>query len=121
MISIVGIVVVFGAVIGGFLMEKGQLAVLIQPAEVVTIVGAALGTLLVANPVHVLKGLIGSLVGVLSGSPYNKQRYLDTLKMMFDLSPKPAKKVLWRLSLTSKVRTRAPFFPNIPSFSKTTM
>ena len=46
MISIVGILVVFGAVIGGFLMEKGQLGVLIQPAELVTIGGAAVGTLL---------------------------------------------------------------------------
>ena len=56
MISIVGILVVFGAVIGGFMMEKGQLGVLIQPAELVTIGGAALGTLLAANPIHILKG-----------------------------------------------------------------
>jgi len=44
--AIIGIVLVFSAVIGGFLMEKGHLAVLVQPAEVLIIAGAALGTLL---------------------------------------------------------------------------
>ena len=37
MFSIIGIVVVFGAVLGGFLMEKGPMAVLMQPAEMVII------------------------------------------------------------------------------------
>ena len=37
MFAIIGIVVVFGAVIGGFLMEKGHMAVLLQPAELLII------------------------------------------------------------------------------------
>jgi hypothetical protein len=49
MFAIIGIVVVFGAVIAGFLTEKGHLLVLMQPAELVTIGGAALGTMLIAN------------------------------------------------------------------------
>ena len=47
---IIGILVVMGAVIGGYLMEHGNLEVLIQPAELVIIGGAALGTVLIANP-----------------------------------------------------------------------
>ena len=35
MFAIIGVVVVFGAIIGGYLMEHGKLAVLIQPAELV--------------------------------------------------------------------------------------
>ena len=50
MFAIIGIVVVFGCVLAGYLMEHGNLKVLIQPAELVIIGGAALGTLLVANP-----------------------------------------------------------------------
>ena len=53
MLPIIGIVVVFGAVIAGFLMEKGHLLVLFQPSELVTIAGAAIGTLLIANPMHI--------------------------------------------------------------------
>ena len=75
MFAIVGIIMVFGCVIGGFLMEKGKLPVLIQPAELVTIGGAAIGTVLAANPMHVLKKMISGLLGILKGTPYGKQRY----------------------------------------------
>ena len=74
MFAIVGLVVVFGAVLGGFLMEHGPIPVLIQPAEFVTIIGAALGTLLVANPLHIIKAMIGAALGVLMGSGFGKQR-----------------------------------------------
>ena len=50
MFAIIGIVIVIGAVIGGYLMEHGVLAVLVQPAELLIIGGAALGTLFIANP-----------------------------------------------------------------------
>jgi hypothetical protein len=33
MIAVFGILVIFGAVLGGFLMEKGHAEVLLQPAE----------------------------------------------------------------------------------------
>ena len=83
MLAIIGILVVFGAVIGGFLMEKGHIGVLLQPAELLIIMGAGAGTMLVSNPPHILKGILGGLKGVLSSSKFTKQRYLDLLKMMF--------------------------------------
>ena len=63
MFAIIGIVVVFGAVMGGYLMEHGNLKVLIQPAELVIIGGAAVGTVLIANPMHILKQIAGGIVG----------------------------------------------------------
>ena len=118
MISIVGIVIVFGAVIGGFLMEKGQLAVLIQPAELVTIGGAALGTLIVANPMHVLKGLAAGMMGIISGSQYTKQRYLETLKMMFDLFSKARKDGLVAIEADVEGADKSPIFTQYPKFMK---
>ena len=85
MSSIGGILLVFVCVIAGFLMEKGQISVLLQPAELLIIGGAAIGTVVTANPVHVLKKILTGLVNVVKGSPFKKKRYLDTLKMMFDL------------------------------------
>jgi len=41
MFAIIGILVVFGAVLGGYLMEHGSVAVLLQPAELLIIGGAA--------------------------------------------------------------------------------
>jgi chemotaxis protein MotA len=84
MFSIIGILVVFGAVVGGYLMEKGNLMVLVQPAELVIIGGAAVGTVLIANPLHILKKIAGGIAGVFGGTKYSKARYLETCKMLYD-------------------------------------
>ncbi len=118
MFSIIGILVVFGAVIGGFLMEKGQLAVLIQPAELVTIGGAAIGTLLAANPMHVLKGISSGLIGVLGGAKFPKQRYLDTLKMMFDLFTKARKEGMVSIENDVEEADKSQIFQKYPAFLK---
>ena len=44
MFVIIGILIVIGAIVGGYLMEHGNLRVLVQPAELLIIGGAAIGT-----------------------------------------------------------------------------
>src|ERR1017187_6464480 len=85
MFSIIGIVIVIGAIVGGYLMEKGNLLVLMQPAELLIIGGAALGTLLIANPPHVLQSILKRLGAVFGKSPFTRERYLESLKMLYDL------------------------------------
>jgi chemotaxis protein MotA len=97
MFAIIGIVVVIGSVIAGYLMEHGNLKVLIQPAELVTIGGAAIGTVLIANPLYILKQIAGGVMGVFKGSPYNKQAYLDSLKTLYELLNKARKDGLMAL------------------------
>src|SRR5437879_1275367 len=97
MFAIIGIVVVFGAVVGGYLMEHGNIRVLLQPAELLIIGGAGAGTVLVANPLHILKKIASGLAGVFGGSKFSKQRYLDTMKMMYDLLNKARKDGLMAL------------------------
>src|ERR1700730_7126341 len=75
MFSIIGIVVVFGCVVAGYLMEHGNLKVLIQPAELVTILGAAIGTVLIANPLHILIKIGKGIGGAFGGSHFTKQTY----------------------------------------------
>jgi chemotaxis protein MotA len=116
MVSIVGILVVLGAVIGGFLMEKGQLAVLVQPAELVTIGGAAIGTLVAANPFYILKGVFAGLMGVIKGSPYTKKRYLETLKMMYDLFTKARKEGFVAIEGDIEGADQSPIFSQYKSF-----
>jgi chemotaxis protein MotA len=82
MFAIIGIVIVIGAVVGGYIMEGGVMGVLFQPAELVIIGGAALGTLFIANPMTVIKKLFGGLMGIMKGSQYTKDYYLESLKMM---------------------------------------
>jgi len=116
MFAILGIVIVFGAVIGGFLMEKGHIAVLVQPAELLIIAGAATGTLLVANPLHILKGILAGLKGVLSGSRFNKQRYLNLLKMMYMFLNKVRKEGLLSVENDVEKPKESAVFKAFPDF-----
>ncbi len=85
MFVIIGILVVIGAVIGGFLMAGGNLAVLLQPSEFVTIIGAAIGSLLISSPLSLLKKIFKSLPQLLKSEHYSKQDYLELLKGFNDL------------------------------------
>ncbi|WP_031496900.1 flagellar motor stator protein MotA [Bryobacter aggregatus] len=85
MFSILGILVVFGAVAGGYFMSHGKFGVLFQPAELVVIFGAAIGSMLVANPLSIVRDLIKRILAVLKGTPYSKSMYLDTLKALADV------------------------------------
>ncbi len=85
MFAIIGILVVFGAIITGFLMEHGKLMVLFQPSELIIIGGAAIGTLLVANPLPLVIRVFKSVLGILSGSRFTQAYYLDSLKMLYDI------------------------------------
>ena len=52
---IIGMIVTFGCVLGGYMAMGGKLSVLNQPFELVIIGGAAIGIFLVANPLSVVK------------------------------------------------------------------
>jgi chemotaxis protein MotA len=116
MFAIIGIVVVFAAVIGGFLMEKGHILVLVQPAEFLILVGAAIGTLLVANPIHIIKGIVAGLTSVLKGSPFNKTRYLSTLKMMYEFLNKVRKEGLLSVEMDVEKPEESAVFKAYPDF-----
>jgi chemotaxis protein MotA len=114
--AILGILVVFGAVIGGFLMEKGHLAVLIQPAELIILAGAATGTLLVANPLRILKAIVGGLLGTLKGSQFTQARYLSTLKMMYEFLNKVRKEGLLAIEADVEKPMESALLKNYPQF-----
>jgi chemotaxis protein MotA len=116
MFAIVGILVVFGAVIGGFVMEKGHVTVLIQPAELLIIAGAATGTLLVANPGHILKGIAGGVLGVIKGKGMGKEQYLNTLKMMYQFLNKVRMEGLLSVEADVEKPEASLLFKNYPEF-----
>ena len=91
MFGILGILVVFGAVVGGYLMEHGSLKVLVQPAELIIIGGAAAGTVLVANPPNILKGILAGMAAVFGGGKFTQATYLKTLTQLFAVMQKARK------------------------------
>jgi chemotaxis protein MotA len=118
MFAIIGIVIVFGAIIGGFLMEKGPLAVLVQPAELVIIGGAAFGTLLIANPLPLVIRMFKSVLGILAGSKYTKDFYLDSLKMLNDIFSFARKSGMAKLEDDVENPEKSTVFSKYPKLAK---
>jgi chemotaxis protein MotA len=118
MFAIIGIIVVFGAIIGGYLMEHGHLAVLMQPAELLIIGGAALGTVLIGNPVSTVIQMAKGMVGVFMGSPYNRGFHLETLRMLYELFSSARKSGLTKLEADIDEPAKSPIFGKYKAFAK---
>jgi chemotaxis protein MotA len=118
MFALIGIVVVFGCIVAGYLMEHGNLRVLMQPAELLIIGGAAVGTVLIANPLHIIKKIAAGIAGVFGGSKFSKQAYIDALKMMYDLLNKARKDGLMALESDVEEPEKSPVFSKNPAFVK---
>ncbi len=84
MFIFIGIAVVLGGVLTGYVLEGGHILALNQPLELLIIGGAAVGALLISTPLNVIKGIISQLTGVFSGG-YVKKDYLNLLVMMFEI------------------------------------
>ena len=116
MFIIIGIVVVFGAVVAGYLMEHSNLRVLMQPAELITIGGTAIGKILIANPLHILKKIGKGVAGAFGSSQYSKQKYMDTLKMMYELFTRARRDGLMALETDSDNPEGSTIFSKYPKF-----
>ncbi len=84
MFAVIGLLIVFGAVLGGFVMHGGPIPVLIQPSEFLIIGGAAIGSLLAMTPLKTIKAMIPQMMRVL-GSGTSKKQYSDLLVMMYEI------------------------------------
>jgi len=80
-ISIVGLVLLFGCVFGGFIMAGGHMAPIIKAAPVETFIigGAALSAMIIGNSMTIIKGTFGGIGKIISGPKFNKQDYLDVI------------------------------------------
>lgn len=117
MFAIVGILVVLGAIAGGYLMEKGNFLVLMQPAELLIILGAAIGTVLIGNPPHLLKAIVTSILLVFKGNRYTASFYLDTLKFLNHFFNASRKNGLTALEKDLDEPDKSALFKAHPNFS----
>ncbi len=80
-----GLVVVIGSVVVGYLLEQGNLLVLMQPAELIIIAGGAAGIILVSSPARNLRILCRAVFSVCVHRSYSRDSYLDALKLLYVL------------------------------------
>ncbi len=86
--TIIGILVVFGSIIGGFVMHNGNLHVLFQPSEFLIIGGAGLGSMIVMAPPKLLRKIIGALPRVFQGAKTSKEESLEILSLLYEIFAK---------------------------------
>jgi chemotaxis protein MotA len=82
---IVGTIIVFLCVFGGYAAMGGKLGVLWQPWEYVIILGAAIGAFVIGNPAPVLKAVPSMFGTILKGPKYTQQCYVELLGMQYSL------------------------------------
>ncbi|HUH65765.1 MAG TPA: flagellar motor stator protein MotA [Syntrophales bacterium] len=118
MIAIIGFIVVVGAIAGGYLMEHGNLYVLLQPAEVLIIFGAAFGAFLVASPMKAIKSTAGSVVKIFNNKPYVKADYLEVLMLLSEIFYKIRKQGLVSIEGDVDAPQESAIFKNYPKVLK---
>jgi chemotaxis protein MotA len=85
MTFILGIFIVFSCLLGSFYMMGGHLPVLWQPYEYVIILGSAIGTFFVANPMKIVKESGKAAIEAIKESMPKRTDYLDILALLFVL------------------------------------
>jgi chemotaxis protein MotA len=113
---IIGLIVVFGSVLGGYMMHHGRVGVLIQVSEFVIIGGAGLGALVISNPPSLIKRIFASTLQLLKPNPFTEKAYAELLQLLFELFQKARKDGLIGLEPHIEEPEKSAIFNKYPSF-----
>jgi len=114
----VGLVILFACVIGGYVAEGGNLMVLVQPFEALIILGAALGAFVIGNTGPVLKQATKVFGTLLRGPRYNKAAYVELLGLQFSLFKLVQSKGVLALEAHIEDPEHSTIFQKFPTFAK---
>jgi chemotaxis protein MotA len=87
MLGIIGILVIFAMVFGGYLAAGGKLGIILKalPFELMMIGGAAIGAFLVSNDMSGVKHTAKDIAKVFKGPKWKADDYRDLLCLLFEL------------------------------------
>lgn len=117
MIKIVGILVVFGCVFGGFVLSGGKLMALVHPFEVMIIGGAALGAFLQANPGSAFMTVFKKSLKMFS-SRFTHAFYLEVLKLLYEILNKSRREGMMAIEADVEDPSASPIFSKYPGILK---
>jgi chemotaxis protein MotA len=120
MLQIIGLVVLFVCVFGGFLLSGGSLESVIEaaPHELLTIMGAALAAMLIASSMYTLKKVGGDFSKVLSGPKWKTGDFRDLLCLLFLLTKTMKQKGLIALEAHIEKPEDSSIFKRYPRIMK---
>ncbi|GAB6034040.1 motility-associated protein [Galenea microaerophila] len=119
--KILAVFIIFGSLIGGFLMEGGNLAALWHPAELVIIIGMGIGVFLGSTPLAVWKQTLRYIGRYFSGGMINRRLYDETIQALGELGKEA--RVSGVLSLEEHLDSpeSSPIFSKYPALLKNEM
>lgn len=87
MIGVIGIIVIFVMVFGGYVLAGGKMSIIIKavPFEMMMIGGAAVGAFMIANDGPSIKHSLKDMGKVFKGSKWKNSDYQDLLCLLFEL------------------------------------
>ncbi len=94
MFVIIGVLIVIISVVGGFMMEKGNPKLLVHPAELLIIFGAAIGSFIISSPPKVAVAVIKKIGTIFNAKSPTKAQYLELLSLLYQLFSKIRKEGL---------------------------
>jgi chemotaxis protein MotA len=119
MAKIIGIIVVFASVLGGYVLSHGQIAALIQPYEVMIIGGAALGAFLQANPGYMTM-LVFKKSLKMFGTRFTHGYYLEVLGLVYEILNKSRREGMMAIEGDIEEPENSPIFAKYPGVLKDT-
>jgi chemotaxis protein MotA len=117
MFVIIGWVVALGCVFGVFIVNGGNIGVILKalPFEMITIFGAAMGAFLANNQMKVVKKTAAGLGKCFKGSQYTKDRYMELLAMLYEILQKARKEGLMAIESDVENPEASPLFQKYPT------
>jgi chemotaxis protein MotA len=114
----IGVIVGLGCALLGYSLHGGNIVVLWQPTEVLSIVGLAVGYLIASNSGRNLKATMAAIPKAFKSPSATKRKCLDLLCLMFEILQKIRRDGLMSLEADIEEPDASPLFEKYPSIAK---
>ena len=120
MFQIIGVVVVFAMVFGGFMLAGGHFDVIAKaaPMEFMMIGGAAVGAFLIGNSFKTVMATIGGFGKIMGGAKWKAKDYTDLLSLLFVLTKTMKTKGVVAIEQHIERPNESAIFQNYPKILK---
>jgi chemotaxis protein MotA len=120
MFFFIGMIVIFGAVLGGYVAAGGKMAPIIKaaPFEILIIAGAAIGASLVGNSFSTFKAAMGGIAKCISGPKWKQEDYLNLIVLVGKLLAVMKKEGVVALEAHVENPDSSPIFGEFPKLAK---
>ncbi len=119
MFGIIGLVIVFAMVFGGFTLAGGKFTIIIKalPFELMMIGGAAIGSFIIANGLTVIKATLSGVGKAFSGPKWKPQDYRDLLCLLYAITKAIKSKGLMAMEQHIENPKESPLFQQYPKIA----